>query len=100
MDCKDCGACCLGQNISVSDAVGDRISKEFVDQHGCLKQIEGRCMFFDMDTRLCKAYSNRPRVCVRFLPGSERCLYVRLWAEVRLDWFNPERKSVPSEAEI
>lgn len=100
MDCKDCGACCLGQNIPVSAAAGDRVSHEFVDEQGCLKQVEGRCVFFDTDTRLCSTYLNRPRVCARFLPGSARCLYVRLWAEVQLDWFNPERKPVPSESQI
>lgn len=100
MDCKDCGACCLGQNIPVSAALGDRVSSEFVDTHGCLKKVEGACVFFDHSTRLCGQYPNRPRTCVRFLPGSARCLYVRMWAEVRLDWFNRKRSNMPTEAEM
>jgi hypothetical protein len=100
MDCKNCGACCLGQDIPVLNNAHDEIAPEFVDAHGCLKQVDGRCVFFDTKTRLCTNYPGRPHVCINFLPGSARCLYTRLWAEVQLDWFNPDRSSPASEETI
>lgn len=91
MDCTNCGACCLGQSIGVEEGLGDRIPAHFLDDKGCLKLTEGRCIFFDSATRLCTNYEQRPYVCRRFVPGSARCLFIRLWAEVVLDWFGDDR---------
>jgi hypothetical protein len=97
MDCTNCGACCLGQSIGVEAGLGDRIPPQFLDEHDCLKLVEGQCVFFDSSTRLCTNYEQRPYVCRRFIPGSARCLFIRLWADVVLDWFG-DTKVVPSEA--
>ncbi len=97
MDCKDCGACCLGQSISVEKGLGDTIPDQYLDKQGCLKLVQGHCTFFNMETRLCDHYEQRPYVCRRFVPGSARCLFIRLWAEVTFDWFNPANRTTPSE---
>lgn len=87
MDCTNCGACCLVPDIPVVEGL-DTVAPEFVDGQ-CLKHVDGHCVFFNAGTRRCDNYVARPYICKRFPVGSARCLYIRLWAEVALDWFAP-----------
>lgn len=87
MNCSNCGACCLDETVPVRPAKGDVIAPEFIDSEGCLKKIDGHCVFLDPQTRKCTNYDNRPTLCRSLDAGCGRCHLSRLWAELDLDWF-------------
>ena len=79
-NCQDCGNCCRETEMILSDRDIARIMKNgrknllpnnFVDKTDDgffqLKNINGHCVFFDLKTKLCKIYENRPQGC-RFYP--------------------------------
>ena len=37
-------------------------------------ELDGPCIWFDMDTRRCKHHEHRPKVCRDFEVGSQSCL--------------------------
>jgi Fe-S-cluster containining protein len=87
MNCTECGACCLNQEIPVTPE--DNIPPEFVE-NGKLKN-NGCCIFFDLETRHCKQYDKRPKVCIDFKKGCHWCVGIRGWADT-LGWFDHMKK--------
>lgn len=77
--CKDCGKCCLDIEMILSkkditlilQSYSQDLRKEdFVcESIGFfqLRNINGHCIFFDLSTKMCKIYPNRPQGC-RFYP--------------------------------
>ena len=77
--CKDCGKCCLDTEMMLSKRDINQIlqyySQDFqkddfaikIDGNMQLKNINGHCIFFDISTKMCKIYPNRPQGC-RFYP--------------------------------
>lgn len=95
MDCGNCGACCLDESIPVMPRKGDVIAAEYIDEEGCLRKVDGHCIFFDTKTRSCGNYEHRPWLCRSLDIGCGRCHLARLWAELVLDWSKPEASSSP-----
>lgn len=88
MNCTNCGACCLDETVPIRPWKGDNIPPQFVDDEGCLKKVDGHCVFFDTVTRQCGNYEHRPSLCRSLAVGCGRCHISRLWAEVELNWFS------------
>jgi hypothetical protein len=77
--CKDCGICCLDTEMIVSIQDIDHIMNFFsnnikkedfvceINGNLQLNNINGHCVFFDLATKRCKIYNNRPQGC-RFYP--------------------------------
>ncbi len=77
--CKDCGKCCLNTEMMLSkkeiilllkNYPQDLQEEDFVlknNEYFQLKNVNGHCVFFDISTKKCKIYSNRPQGC-RFYP--------------------------------
>lgn len=49
------------------------------DQAPPAGQLDGPCFWFDQETRSCKHYDYRPRVCRDFAVGCTDCLGWRKW---------------------
>ncbi|MCQ6254016.1 YkgJ family cysteine cluster protein [Methanocaldococcus sp.] len=80
--CIKCGFCCDAPTVTKKDLgriagylkiplneVIKRYVKFFNGYIGELKEIKGKCIFFDNKTRKCKIYKVRPLIC-RFRPYS------------------------------
>jgi Fe-S-cluster containining protein len=78
--CEECGNCCCETEMILSARDIARINKndhknlkptDFVEKTDDgffqLKNINGYCVFFDFNTKLCKIYELRPQGC-RFYP--------------------------------
>ena len=77
--CQDCGKCCLETEMMLSkrdiNLILQSHSKNLqkddfalkIDDYYQLKNINGHCVFFDISTKKCKIYANRPQGC-RFYP--------------------------------
>ena len=77
--CQDCGKCCLETEMMLSkrdiNLIFQSHSKNLqkddfalkIDDYYQLKNINGHCAFFDISTKICKIYANRPQGC-RFYP--------------------------------
>lgn len=95
MDCTGCGACCLDESVPVRPWKGDTVADEYIDEEGCLKKINGHCVFFDPEARACTNYEGRPSLCKSLDVGCGRCHLARLWAGMCLGWFTPGTISLP-----
>ena len=86
MDCTDCGACCIGTRVELrlhDPLLVHPDHYESVAGHTYLKRIDGHCILFDMETRRCKDYANRPSVCRNFELGSGTCRFFRARAGIK-----------------
>ena len=90
--CIDCGNCCLSTEMIISEndiqlilnkahlnlSRGDFIRKNS-EGYFELKNVEGHCVFFEKNTKLCKIYEFRPQGC-SFYPliydsDQKQCIY-------------------------
>ncbi|MHA2127225.1 MAG: YkgJ family cysteine cluster protein [Promethearchaeota archaeon] len=78
--CDDCGKCCLGTEMVLSNKDIDLITKtsldnisrhqfSFKNDDGCFQLLneDDHCIFFEMKSKKCKIYEFRPQGC-RFYP--------------------------------
>ena len=78
--CIDCGVCCLNTEMilfdfdieqikknTYKDIVIDEICHKNEDGVYQLNNINGHCVFFDINTKKCQIYDYRPKGC-RFYP--------------------------------
>ena len=78
--CEDCGKCCLETEMILSRIDIDIITKNVTNdlkkqnftienEYGQmqLRNIDGHCVFFDDQSKLCKIYERRPTGC-KFYP--------------------------------
>ena len=70
--CIKCGVCCVGtemellaEDIRRLIEAGYRLEDFAVEKDGVyrLKNVDGRCVFYDAESRRCKIYSIRPVGC-------------------------------------
>ena len=95
MDCTECGACCLHQEIPLreEDIIDDEFVCEMDDGVRYLGKVNGHCVFFNPETRMCTNYEERPTVCRVFPKGSPECLSIMAWAD-SIGWFGRHQRSL------
>lgn len=80
LDCNDCGACCM--EISSPPFLPDELNELPVDlREDYLAQCEKiewddderPCFWFDVESKRCRHYENRPEVCQEFEVGCDAC---------------------------
>ncbi len=90
--CKDCGKCCIETEMIVSEDDISLIIRKcqnylpnqafyFKNEDNLfqLKNIEGNCIFFEKNSKICNIYEYRPQGC-RFYPlifdfEKQKCIY-------------------------
>ncbi len=107
--CDGCGACCMHMNVpSGYDAIVqgydwpiDKDAKErvaalpaearqLIEEYiadvdaGRKEETDNPCVWLDMETRACRFYEYRPRVCRDFDRGTAHCLGHRAAREIPL----------------
>jgi Fe-S-cluster containining protein len=98
--CRGCGACCLHlgwppflQRFAgwKGEPAWNRLVKERPDLADEIVRLSkaathngdhGPCVWFDAETRRCRHYERRPRICRDFEPGEEDCLRFRKEYEI------------------
>ena len=75
--CTDVKQCCIETEMTLTKADVERISelgykteeytKKAEDNFCELRNVDGHCYFYDVDTKLCKIYEHRPEGC-RYYP--------------------------------
>ncbi|MEM1070848.1 MAG: YkgJ family cysteine cluster protein [Planctomycetota bacterium] len=101
VDCSGCGACCMHMGYPAfvletakhpAEENWRMLPKElkqeldrFIADYPAppAGQLDGPCFWFDQETRRCKHYDHRPRVCRDFQAGSLDCLGWREWLQER-----------------
>lgn len=92
VDCYGCGACCIhmGYPAYLHDLESQPDEPHWTALPSELKEqlllyitdyeppregeLDGPCVWFDLDTRRCKHHEHRPQVCRDFKVGSQGCL--------------------------
>ena len=95
-DCEGCGVCCMHMGYPAFmhpadqsfdavywTAMPEALKRELVEfieryEKPEGQDLDGPCVWFDMETRRCKHHEYRPRVCRDFEVGSKGC---RDWRE-------------------
>lgn len=82
--CEGCGVCCMRE---ISPPYMDEIDlipralQDEVNQHRAAMELlgggAGPCLWFDMATKRCTHYDDRPNVCREFELNGEECHDVR-----------------------
>ncbi len=90
--CKNCGKCCIETEMILSQQDIDLIIRKALNQynknnfvfknsngHFQLKNLEGRCVFYNLKSNICRIYEFRPQGC-RFYPliydfQTENCVF-------------------------
>ncbi|MGI9472127.1 MAG: YkgJ family cysteine cluster protein [Rubripirellula sp.] len=91
-DCEGCGACCLHMGypsyltgsahqppephwVSLPDSLRHEL-EQYAEAYQAPGEgeLDGPCVWFDLDTRRCKHHEHRPQVCRDFRIGSQDCL--------------------------
>jgi Fe-S-cluster containining protein len=108
-NCSGCGVCCLHMgypafmdpvagscDLDYWQAMPDTLREELMAaiaayQPPAAGELDGPCLWFDMETRQCKHHHYRPRVCRDFQVGSPGC---RNWRWHYRDRILPPASSV------
>lgn len=65
--CGSCNLCCTNKTISITEEEASRLEHTRQGKAWILKsQEDGLCYYYDLATRRCSNYANRPLVCREF----------------------------------
>lgn len=82
LTCDGCGACCMYFMVRVYPPPTPD-EQRWYEMHGVDVKANGLrfnvpCKHFDFETRKCKIYETRPKMCRDAKVGAPNCLYSRL----------------------
>ena len=99
--CKHCGACCV--NVGRPPFHSDDAVRPSPEIQRLVAWLDERdpdrstyvtpCFFFNLATRKCLIYENRPQACREFVPGGLLCLELRRAYVPCMDRFNDDMKN-------
>lgn len=79
MNCDNCGVCCTHIVFTTGKKIleDDYCKARGLKQIGLCLEIPCVCPNFDKDTKKCKIYEDRPKLCKDFPVGGVGCLLSR-----------------------